>query len=103
MFKHILEIEKDTLWTYGGVTCATYPLKYIDTIEERTGNMNKISTLGLIVYGNTEEHLELLDGLMEDLLQEKWNAYAKKMSAKFLEIFQPRFFHFSFSFIVLPT
>lgn len=49
MFEHVLEIERDILWTYGGVTCAAYPLQYIDTIEEGTGNMNKASALSLIV------------------------------------------------------
>lgn len=47
----MLTIESDVLWTYGGVTCAAYPLQYIDTIEERTGELNKLSALSLIVYG----------------------------------------------------
>lgn len=29
-------------------------------------------------FKGTEQHLELLDGLLEDLLQAKWDAFGKK-------------------------
>jgi len=50
MFDHILTIESDLQWTYGDVMCAAYPLFYIDTIQEKNGEINKLSALSLIVY-----------------------------------------------------
>ncbi len=51
MFNHVLTIERDVLWTYGGVVCAAYPLQYIDTIEQQSGELNELSALSLIVHG----------------------------------------------------
>ena len=50
MYEHILEKVRSVVWIYGNVTCAGYPLKYIDTISE-TGEINKDSVLSLVVYG----------------------------------------------------
>lgn len=50
MFQHILEIEREIYWIYGDVTCAAYPLEYIDTISP-TGHINRKSALALIIYG----------------------------------------------------
>ncbi|PAV57531.1 hypothetical protein WR25_04828 [Diploscapter pachys] len=79
MFDFMLQIESEQVWTYGGSNCIAYPLTKIDTIDEKTGNMNEDSALSLIVYGETREHLELMDGLIENILDEKWNAYGKNL------------------------
>ena len=50
MYEHILEKVRAIQWIYGNVTCAGYPLRYIDTIAE-TGEINKDSVLSLVVYG----------------------------------------------------
>lgn len=50
MYEHILEKVRAVMWIFGNVTCAGYPLKYIDTISE-TGEINKDSVLSLVVYG----------------------------------------------------
>ena len=99
MFAHVLQKERDILWTYGDIVCAAYPLKYIDTIEEGTGELNPISALGLIIYGETPEHLELLDGLMEDLLHQKWNAFARSRLIKNFIGFVAYFLCFFFALI----
>jgi transient receptor potential cation channel subfamily V protein 5 len=51
MFKHVLRIERKILWTYGDVVCASYPLGYIDTVDQQTGQLNDDSALAQIVYG----------------------------------------------------
>uniref|UniRef100_A0A914UT89 Ion transport domain-containing protein n=1 Tax=Plectus sambesii TaxID=2011161 RepID=A0A914UT89_9BILA len=77
MFEQILAFERDILWTYGDVVCSAYPLAKIDSIDQQTGQLNQDSALSLITYGETGDHLDLLDGLMEDLLEEKWKAFAR--------------------------
>lgn len=51
MFDFMLQIESEQVWTYGGSNCIAYPLTKIDTIDEKTGQMNEDSALSLIVYG----------------------------------------------------
>jgi len=63
MYTQILEIEKDTIWSYGPITCAMYP------IDE----MNQ--TLELIV---TKQRLKMLKNpVLLKFLKEKWLAYAR--------------------------
>ncbi|GMR60081.1 hypothetical protein PMAYCL1PPCAC_30276, partial [Pristionchus mayeri] len=78
MFLEILSMEGDTMWEYGPSSKTAYPLAKIDTINETNGGMNEESVLSLVVYGETTAHLELLDGLLEDLLEMKWQAYGQK-------------------------
>ncbi|XP_048244960.1 transient receptor potential cation channel subfamily V member 5-like isoform X3 [Haliotis rufescens] len=76
MYEHILEIEREVFWLFGNVTCAGYPLEDIDTISS-TGEINKDSALNLIVYGEEEGHLDMMDGLVVNLLKEKWKTFAR--------------------------
>ncbi|XP_067662340.1 transient receptor potential cation channel subfamily V member 5-like isoform X4 [Haliotis asinina] len=76
MYEHILEIEREVFWLFGNVTCAGYPLDEIDTISS-TGEINKDSALNLIVYGEEEGHLDMMDGLVVNLLKEKWKTFAR--------------------------
>ncbi|KAI1696929.1 ion transport protein domain-containing protein [Ditylenchus destructor] len=78
VFEQILQLESSTVWNYGQSASVAYPLARIDTINQETGALNEDSALSLIVYGETEEHLDLLDGLLEDLLSAKWEAFGKK-------------------------
>uniref|UniRef100_A0A0N5AF80 ANK_REP_REGION domain-containing protein n=1 Tax=Syphacia muris TaxID=451379 RepID=A0A0N5AF80_9BILA len=78
MFEEILKLESDVMWLYGDASSQAYPLANIDTINQKTGGLNEDSALSLIVYGETTRHLDLLDGLLEDLLQAKWEAFGKK-------------------------
>ncbi len=51
MFRHVLTTEREVLWTYGDVICAAYPLGYIDSIDQQTGELNDDSALANVVYG----------------------------------------------------
>lgn len=77
MFEMIVEEERLVDWTFGGVMAANYPLEHVDSIEPSTGNVNRNSALALVVYGPTGEHLSLLPGLLEQLVQKKWKTYAR--------------------------
>ncbi|KAL3104590.1 hypothetical protein niasHT_022301 [Heterodera trifolii] len=78
MFEQILQLESEYVWDYGQASSVAYPLAKIDTINQETGDLNEDSALSLVVYGESTKHLELLDGLLEDLLEAKWEAFAKK-------------------------
>lgn len=51
MFFHIINIEREIYWQLGSITCAAYPLEQLDTIDIKTGNISKDSTLNLVVFG----------------------------------------------------
>ncbi|PBC29938.1 Transient receptor potential cation channel subfamily V member [Apis cerana cerana] len=73
MFFHILNIEREIYWQIGSITCAAYPLSQVDTIDVDTGSISHNSALNLVVFGEKDEHLELMDGILVDLLNAKWN------------------------------
>ena len=78
MFFHIASIERDIYWQVGNVTCSAYPLKYLDTINSDTGELNTISALNLIVFGPKLEHLDLIEYVVVDLLKVKWESFVKR-------------------------
>uniref|UniRef100_A0A915Q646 ANK_REP_REGION domain-containing protein n=1 Tax=Setaria digitata TaxID=48799 RepID=A0A915Q646_9BILA len=82
MFEQILKLEADVIWMYGDASSHAYPLAELDTINQETGELNEDSALSLIVYGETTKHLQLLDGLLGDLLQAKWEAFGRIRLAK---------------------
>ncbi|XP_070539469.1 uncharacterized protein [Ptychodera flava] len=71
MFDHILEYERDVYWTYGDVTCAAYALDGFDTIGEN-GEIDRKSALHIIVNQKGQEHLGLMNGIVLEILKEKW-------------------------------
>ncbi|KAH7718990.1 OCR-2 protein [Aphelenchoides avenae] len=87
MFDEILKLESNVVWNYGDASSISYPLAKIDTINQETGELNEDSALSLVVYGDSEQHLDLLDGLLEDLLQAKWEAFGKRNWIKSLSAF----------------
>ncbi|KAG5878666.1 hypothetical protein JTB14_015599 [Gonioctena quinquepunctata] len=93
MFFHILNLEREIYWQIGSITCAAYPLSQIDTIDMETGHICKISALNLVVFGDKDEHLELMDGVLIDLLNAKWNTFVKFK-------FYRQFFTFAFYFLI---
>nr|XP_012147390.1 PREDICTED: transient receptor potential cation channel subfamily V member 5 isoform X1 [Megachile rotundata] len=93
MFFHILNIEREIYWQIGSITCAAYPLSQVDTIDVNTGSISHTSALNLVVFGEKDEHLELMDGTMVDLLNAKWNTFVKSR-------FYRQFFLFCFYFIL---
>ncbi|OWF40586.1 transient receptor potential cation channel subfamily V member 6-like [Mizuhopecten yessoensis] len=78
LFKAMLEMGSLEFWRYSNTTCSAYPLLALDSIGP-SGNTNMYSALILIINGETDDHLELLEGgVMRQLLDEKWERYAKK-------------------------
>ncbi|VDK48157.1 unnamed protein product [Anisakis simplex] len=77
MFEEVLKLEADVRWSHYGVAVISYPLENIDTINQRDGELNEDSALSMVVYNEKREHLDLFDGLMEDLLTAKWKAFAR--------------------------
>ncbi|KAK4879350.1 hypothetical protein RN001_007496 [Aquatica leii] len=93
MFYHILKLEREIYWQIGSITCAAYPLSQIDTIDMETGHINRQSVLNLVVFGDKDEHLELMDEVVIDLLNAKWNTFVKNK-------FYSQFFTFTFYFFI---
>ncbi|XP_053981188.1 transient receptor potential cation channel subfamily V member 5 [Hylaeus volcanicus] len=93
MFFHILNIEREIYWQIGSITCAAYPLSQVDTIDVTTGNISHNSALNLVVFGEKDEHLELMDGILIDLLNAKWDTFVKFR-------FYRQFFLFCFYFLL---
>ncbi|CAI4222149.1 unnamed protein product [Auanema sp. JU1783] len=102
MFTEILEIEGERVWAYGDASSTAYPLAKIDTINEVTGDLNENSALSLVVYGETPEHLELLDGLLEELLEEKWKAFGKAKLAQSVLAFSLHWSLVTLAFFLRP-
>ncbi|KRK01859.1 uncharacterized protein Dyak_GE20026, isoform B [Drosophila yakuba] len=102
MFFHVMSIEREIYWQLGSITCAAYPLLMIDTINEETGNINKDSVLNFVVFGDKLEHLELLDGVVIDLLKTKWDTFCKSRFYKQFYMFALYFLISLFSFILRP-
>ncbi|KAK3576059.1 hypothetical protein CHS0354_018328 [Potamilus streckersoni] len=95
MYEHILENIRQVYWIYGNVTSAGYPLQDIDTITA-TGEIHENSALNLIVYGDHHSHIGMMDGLVVNLLQEKWKTFARYR-------FYRRFFIFIIYFLIFVT
>ncbi|XP_030372059.1 transient receptor potential cation channel subfamily V member 5 [Scaptodrosophila lebanonensis] len=102
MFFHVMSIEREIYWQLGSITCAAYPLLMIDTINEETGNINKDSVLNFVVFGDKLEHLELLDGVVIDLLKTKWDTFCKSRFYKQFYMFAVYFLFSLVSFILRP-
>lgn len=52
--------------------------------------------MNLVVFGDKDEHLELMDGVLVDLLNAKWNTFVK---SKFYKQFYLFAFYFSISLV----
>lgn len=102
MFFHIMNIEREIYWQLGSITCAAYPLSQIDTIDCETGKISKDSALNLVVFGDKDEHLELLDGVLIDLLKTKWNTFVKLRFYRQFYLFASYFFVSLVSFLLRP-
>ncbi|XP_053381357.1 transient receptor potential cation channel subfamily V member 5-like isoform X2 [Mercenaria mercenaria] len=101
MYEHILEIIRQIYWIYGNVTCAGYPLPDVDTISA-SGELDKFSVLNLVVYGESEGHLDMMDGLIVNLLKEKWKVFARFRFYRRFVIFIIYFLLFVAAFILRP-
>lgn len=102
IFFHIMNIEREIYWQLGSITCAAYPLPQIDTIDCETGHISKDSALNLVVFGDKDEHLELLDGILIDLLKTKWNTFVKSRFYRQFYLFTSYFLVSLMSFLLRP-
>lgn len=102
IFFHIMNIEREIYWQLGSITCAAYPLPQIDTIDCETGHISKDSALNLVVFGDKDEHLELLDGILIDLLKTKWNTFVKSRFYRQFYLFTSYFIISLISFLLRP-
>lgn len=102
IFFHIMNIEREIYWQLGSITCAAYPLPQIDTIDCETGHISKDSALNLVVFGDKDEHLELLDGILIDLLKTKWNTFVKSRFYRQFYLFTSYFLVSLVSFLLRP-
>lgn len=102
IFFHIMNIEREIYWQLGSITCAAYPLPQIDTIDCVTGHISKDSALNLVVFGDKDEHLELLDGILIDLLKTKWNTFVKSRFYRQFYLFTSYFLVSLISFLLRP-
>ncbi|XP_052249252.1 transient receptor potential cation channel subfamily V member 6-like isoform X4 [Dreissena polymorpha] len=101
MYEHILELIRHVHWIYGNVTCAGYPLPDIDTISA-TGELDNHSVLNLVVYGESEGHLDMMDGLIVNLLKEKWKVFARFRFYRRFVVFIIYFLLFAAAFFLRP-
>ncbi|CAF0937774.1 unnamed protein product, partial [Brachionus calyciflorus] len=76
MFQFILEKLRHVWFTYADISYGSYPLATIDTIS-KDGTTDTTSAIYLIANGETDDHLELLEGFVVDLINQKWNSYIK--------------------------
>lgn len=125
MFFHIANIEREVYWQIGNVCCSAYPIEQLDSINSSTGELQTQSALNLIVFGvNTMfctlaiavlqkeigflfqphiEHLDLIEGIIVDLLKTKWNSFIKKTFYRQIMMFTAYFLVSSFCFISRPA
>ncbi|XP_023240167.1 transient receptor potential cation channel subfamily V member 6-like [Centruroides sculpturatus] len=78
IFREMLDLSAIEFWRYTNITCSGYPLNALDTILPN-GKTNWNSALMIILDGQTNEHLDMLDGgVIQRLLEEKWKTFARQ-------------------------
>ncbi|GMT06183.1 hypothetical protein PENTCL1PPCAC_28357, partial [Pristionchus entomophagus] len=102
MFTELLEYEAFTYWEYSNASNCAYPLDCLDTVYEENGDLDDTSALSLVVYGSTENHLEMLEGVLEEILEEKWEKFAKMEWIKGLCLFSVYYLFLFTAFMQRP-
>ena len=83
MIKFCSYIEIKEFWRYSNITCSATPLEGLDTIDT-DGKILEYSSLAFIVYGETDDNLEMLEiGVIRRLLGDKWATYGKVLKLYF--------------------
>ncbi len=118
IFQYILERKRQYWFSYADISCGAYPLDTIDTIST---NGTTDTTSALFLIANTvcnfqnilipkisiyfyckikrnKKHLELLEGLVVELIDKKWDKYVKQ---RFYFEFLFFIIHFLVSLIVI--
>ncbi len=102
MFFHIANLEREVYWQIGNVCCSAYPIEQLDSINSKDGELQTQSALNLIVFGPLIEHLDLIEGVVVDLLQTKWNSFIKKTFYRQIAMFTIFFLISTFCFVARP-
>ncbi|KAL8580157.1 hypothetical protein ACOMHN_043042 [Nucella lapillus] len=78
IFKDMLDLGSIEFWRFSTTICSAYPIAAIDSISP-SGETNWHSALMIIVNGETDEHLEMLEGgVIRQLLDDKWKTFARR-------------------------
>ncbi|XP_070558285.1 transient receptor potential cation channel subfamily V member 5-like isoform X2 [Ptychodera flava] len=78
IFNEMLKYRSKTLYEFGPVQCVSHPLEEVDSIT-KDGKLDTKSALRWIVFGDPDDHLDLIeDGVIYHLIKEKWDTFAKK-------------------------
>ncbi|CAL1532061.1 unnamed protein product [Lymnaea stagnalis] len=78
IFREMLDLDSIELWRFSTTMCSVHPLSTLDSIGP-DGSTNWNSALMIIVNGEEEDHLEMLEGgVMRQLLIEKWKTFARQ-------------------------
>lgn len=90
IFHEMLELSAIELWRYSNITCSVYPIANLDTVDP-DGVTSWTSALNLIIDGETDAHLDMVEGkVIKQLLDEKWKTFAQ---AGFFKLFGFAFVH----------
>jgi len=101
MFHHILTREREVFWQYGEVTCAAFSLKNLDTVTSE-GHINEKCALNIITHEESVPHLELFDGILNNLLKEKWKHACRYRFYQLLALYIVFIVTFSIAMLLRP-
>ncbi|XP_078357292.1 uncharacterized protein LOC144642181 [Oculina patagonica] len=101
MFDHILTREREVFWQYGEVTCAAFSLKELDTLS-CDGHINANCALNIITHEESVPHLALFDGILNNLLKEKWNHACRYRFYQLLALYILFLIAFSIAILLRP-
>ncbi|GAB6026275.1 hypothetical protein CHUAL_012484 [Chamberlinius hualienensis] len=77
IFCEMLELSSQEFWRFSNITCSAYPLIALDSIGP-DGRTNWKSALMIILNGESDEHLDMLEGgVVLRLLDDKWKTFAR--------------------------
>ncbi|OAF66778.1 Ubiquitin-like protein 5 [Intoshia linei] len=102
IYLHLLVKKRVICWMYGNVTCAAYEIGEIDTIGY-DGEINQNSSIYRMVMGDSMEQLKMIEGVIKQLLTEKWKTFVKQRFFKRLILFIMYFICFCTAFYLRPT
>jgi ankyrin repeat protein len=103
MFFHIINLLRDVYWQFTDIAFAAYPLDEIDSIDVNTGLVNTTSAITVIAFGEELGHLDLMSGVIVDILNKKWETFARKEFFRKIKIFFVYFVITLFAFILRPA
>lgn len=103
MFFHILHLQRDVYLQFCDIAYAAYQLDEIDSIDVNTGDVNTTAALNVIAFGEELGHLDLMEGVMVELLREKWDKFAKKEFFWKIKLFFVYFIITFFAFTMRPA